>query len=155
MPGNGCSLSLSETPYFLWRLSLPVSTDNVHQYAPKRHCTACRHSVQTPNPAELEVEILALRHLHLRSVSDQAATNHDADDDLRQPHHRHHHYDHHRSGACNAIRAARAPDFLPCRKLPWPDRIACEVALVKTQQLGLRDFTKRCPIALFEMRRRP
>jgi serine/threonine protein kinase len=42
-------LSLPETPYFLWRLSLPVSADTVHQYAPERYCLPCRHSVQPPN----------------------------------------------------------------------------------------------------------
>lgn len=76
-----------------------------------------------------------------------------ADDDHQHRHH--HHHDHHRSDACNTSRAARAPDFLPCRKLPWPDRIPREVALVKTQQFVLGDLTKRCPVALFEMRRRP
>ena len=58
-------------------------------------------------------------------------------------------------GRLQPSRTARAPDFLPCRKLPWPDRIPREVALVKTQQFVLGDLTKRCPVALFEMRRRP
>jgi hypothetical protein len=40
---------LAETRYFLRRLSLPVSADNVRQYAPQRYCPPCRHSVQPPN----------------------------------------------------------------------------------------------------------
>jgi len=51
--------------------------------------------------------------------------------------------------------AARAPNRLPCSKLPWPDRIAREVALVKTQQLVFHDLTKRRSVILVEMRRRP
>ena len=83
-----------------------------------------------------------------------AAAAYDDDDHEPQRCH-HHHHDHHRSDARNTSRAARAPNLLPCRELRWPDRIAREVALVKTQQLGLRHLTKRRPVVLFEMRRRP
>lgn len=64
-------------------------------------------------------------------------------------------HDYLRSDASNVSGDARAPDLLPCRKLPRPDRIPREIALVKSQQFGLHDLTKSCQVVLFEMCRRP
>ena len=54
-----------------------------------------------------------------------------------------------------AGRLAPAPAFPPRGELPRPDGIAGEVALVKAQELALRDLAEGIAVSLFDVGRRP
>src|SRR5262249_5708529 len=54
-----------------------------------------------------------------------------------------------------ASRLLRGPDVLPGRELTRPDGVACKVALVKAEQLGLRTHANLLPVARVHIRCRP